>query len=150
MKPISERFWEKVEKTDGCWLWRGHVSPEGYGKIWGGRELGIPTGAHRVSYEIHKGEIPKGMVVMHSCDNRGCCNPDHLSLGTDADNARDKVAKGRHSFGARRYNAKLDDAKVRHIRTSPEIKTADFVRMYGVSQSVITNARNGVTWRHVA
>lgn len=150
MKPLAERFWTKVQKADGCWRWTGHRCPAGYGKIWGGPEIGKPVGAHRVSYELHHGPIPKGAVVMHSCDNPECCNPEHLSLGTDADNARDKVLKGRHSYGVKRHNAKLDDETVRFIRKNPEIKVADLVRALGVSQSVISNARNGVTWRHVA
>jgi hypothetical protein len=90
------------------------------------------------------------MVVMHSCDNPQCCNPEHLSLGTDDDNSRDKVEKGRHSFGSARPNAKLSESDVQYIRRNPQMKVADFVHHFGVSQSVISNVRAGVTWRHVA
>jgi hypothetical protein len=73
---------------DGCWLWLGRKQPNGYG-------IYKSKYSHRFSYEIFKGEIPKGLVVMHSCDNRICCNPDHLSVGTYRDNIMDAVKKGR-------------------------------------------------------
>lgn len=78
------------EPMSGCWLWIGGVSyPPGYGRMTRGQY------AHRVSYEIHRGKIPVGMHVLHRCDNRLCVNPDHLFLGTQSDNMRDMMAKGR-------------------------------------------------------
>lgn len=100
MRPrdLSERFWEKVEKTEGCWLWTASTR-NGYGQIaLGGR--GNPVlYAHRVSYEMHHGPIPDGLVVMHTCDVRSCVRPDHLTVGTQAENLADMVAKGRSYRG---------------------------------------------------
>ena len=98
-RPIGERFWEKVARAeDGCWEWRASRQLNGYGRF----ALTPPKrmeGAHRVAYVLSKGPIPSGMVVMHSCDNRGCCRPDHLTLGTVADNNADTRQKARHPHG---------------------------------------------------
>ena len=93
------RFWSKVRKGDGCWEWAGCRS-KGYGKIALGLESGLPKGkrvvkAHRVSWLIHFGPIPDGLFVCHRCDNPPCVRPDHLYLGTCADNSRDMIRKGR-------------------------------------------------------
>lgn len=94
-KPLAERFWGKVKKGEGCWEWQGSINTTGYGQIYlgAGRRRSV---THRVSYELAKGPIPDGLVVMHSCDNPRCVNPDHLSVGTHADNAADRDAKGRN------------------------------------------------------
>lgn len=88
-------FWQRVQKSDGCWLWRGVVSNGGYGTM-GVKGLGRPVAAHRISYVLHtKATLPPGMCVLHRCDNRLCVNPAHLFLGTHDDNMLDMVAKGR-------------------------------------------------------
>lgn len=97
----DELLWARVNKNgpNGCWIYMGACDRRGYGRP--GRSMGT-TGrtkryyAHRRSYEIHKGEIPEGMLVLHKCDNPPCCNPEHLYLGRDADNARDRKARGRN------------------------------------------------------
>ncbi len=86
------RFWPKVIKTNGCWEWIGARCLTGHGKFWYNKRLGE---AHRFSYEIHVGSIPKGMVICHKCDNPPCVNPEHLFLGTMKDNSQDMMAKGR-------------------------------------------------------
>lgn len=94
-KTLEERFWGKVHKRDGCWAWGGAKS-QGYGYITkGGRGEGVVR-APRLSYQIHFGEIPEGMVVRHKCDNPECTNPDHLQIGTHADNMSDLVDRRRH------------------------------------------------------
>ena len=95
-KPLIERFWEKVVITDGCWEWIGAKTRRvsGYGAIRderGGRVL-----AHRFSYSYHIGEIPKGFLVLHRCDNPLCVNPSHLFIGTQRDNMEDMRKKERY------------------------------------------------------
>lgn len=97
-QPLSLRFWDKVERNeDGCWLWRASTDPRGYGKIVvhvdGEARL---SGAHRVSWELANGPIPTGLCVLHRCDTPSCVRPDHLFLGTLADNTKDMYGKGRH------------------------------------------------------
>lgn len=91
-RPIEERFFEKIRKTESCWLWTGAVR-NGYGIINDGKK--IPVYAHRLSYRIANGEIPSGMVVRHRCDNPKCVNPDHLQTGTKKQNTKDMVERGR-------------------------------------------------------
>lgn len=95
--PTKERFETSFlgEPNSGCWLWMGGLRPPGYGQI---MKTGFPTSAfaHRVSWELYRGPIPDGMIVCHKCDTRSCVNPDHLFLGTNLDNTRDCISKGRH------------------------------------------------------
>ena len=94
-KPLLERFLLKVDKTDTCWLWSAAVNPKGYGCLGlGTRGMGVVL-AHRASWMLYKGAIPEGLSVLHSCDNPRCVNPDHLFLGTQQDNMKDRDAKGR-------------------------------------------------------
>ncbi len=86
------RFWKYVIKTEDCWLWIGAKSNHGYGSFGDGKKV---VCAHRFSYELFKGEIPKGLLVCHSCDNRVCVNPKHLWLGKYKDNTQDMLLKGR-------------------------------------------------------
>lgn len=94
-KAIKSRFMSKVKKTDPCWLWTAYKSDAGYGSFWFKRKLEL---AHRSSWTLFKGKIPKGIHVLHKCDNPSCVNPRHLFLGTNLDNIMDKVKKGRSKF----------------------------------------------------
>jgi hypothetical protein len=95
--PAEERFWKKVNKTEDCWLWLGHLQRYGRFKPQGIRNSPQVL-AHRYSYELHFGPIPIGMNVLHKCDNPACVNPDHLFLGTQKDNVIDMMNKGRGSI----------------------------------------------------
>ena len=92
MKDPSKRFWARVNRTDDCWLWTGWKDWGGYG-ILTVKDKNIK--AHRFSWELFFGPIPLGLKVLHKCDVRLCVNPDHLFLGTNLDNSRDMVNKGR-------------------------------------------------------
>jgi hypothetical protein len=97
--PMPERFWSKVEKTDGCWLWTASTfTQRGYGQF--AVDGKARTTAHRIAWELTHGPIPKTVngkpsVLMHSCDNRLCCNPAHLRVATQAENLKDMADKGR-------------------------------------------------------
>lgn len=93
-KTVHTRFFSKVQKSDSCWLWTGHKDPNGYGRIAMGR--GYLEKSHRMSYILHKGQIQKGLVVMHSCDTPSCVNPEHLEAGTYSQNLRDAYARKLH------------------------------------------------------
>lgn len=107
--PPLERFMAKVQKTDNCWLWTGPLSPLGYGYF----SLNAKTvGAHRAAWTLLRGEIPKGMLICHRCDNPKCVNPDHLFVGTDYDNNIDCIKKGRHITPFKWRQKTLDGVKL--------------------------------------
>ena len=91
-----KKFWDAVDQSGDCWLWKKSTSGKGYGQTAYNRKH---LRSHRVAYEFAYGPIPKGMKVLHSCDNPPCCNPGHLFLGTTKDNSVDMVAKGRSKSG---------------------------------------------------
>lgn len=97
-RPLSVRFWDRVDRSggpDACWPWTGPTKPSGHGVV---RYDHTTTNAHRMAWQLTKGDIPEGQRVLHDCpdgDNPACCNPSHLWLGTQADNLHDMVAKGR-------------------------------------------------------
>lgn len=162
------RFWAKVDISDACWLWIGNMTSNGYGK-WrpSGRAPGIQALAHRVSWEIHYGRIPEGMCICHHCDVRQCIRPDHLFLGTIADNNADMRRKGRNISGARHPfrtrpdlvrrgtlvpGVKLteDDVRaIRHLYASGGMSLPAIARQFGVCASSIGNITRGKTWAHL-
>lgn len=123
-----KRFFDKISKTKSCWIWLGCLrGKSGYGAFKLNNKV---IDAHRVSYEIHNGEIPKGFYVCHTCDNRKCVNPKHLFLGTAKDNWKDGYDKGRIKLlggikhkktvkhpsvtSYRKYNCRCNECKLLH------------------------------------
>lgn len=93
----EEKFWPRIRKTEGCWLWTGPGDRRGYGQFF--PKQGIHLIAHRYSWELVNGPVPEGLFVCHHCDTPPCVRPDHLFLGTPKDNHDDMVRKGRHARG---------------------------------------------------
>lgn len=149
-KPLESRFWSYVSKGDSCWLWIGARTVTGYGAIGAERPSRKTLKAHRVSYELHLGKIPDGLLVCHRCDNPLCVNPDHLFLGTSLDNNRDREAKGRgnQAKGQSQAHAKLTEDDVKYIRAS-RLTTYALAKQYGMHYTTIMDARKGTTWKHV-
>jgi hypothetical protein len=150
LSPI-ERFESKFipEPMSGCWLWIGCHAGGGYG---GFTVKGRCRKAHRMSWIFYRGEIPTGLQVNHKCDNRFCVNPDHLWLGTQTDNLRDMVRKGRDVTQRRGYpnSARLRPAHILAIRLSKE-KSSVLAEQYGVTPDTIRDIRNrnGTRWKRV-
>ena len=115
-KKFLERFWNSanIREVDNCWEWKRAIQSKGYGSVGIGRKK--TALAHRVAYEITYGEIPEGMWILHRCDNRRCVNPKHLFLGTNEDNVRDMVQKGRQAKGEKNGKSKLTIRQVISIR----------------------------------
>ena len=115
MKNEESRFWEKVaiRGPEHCWNWTRSAYPYGYGAAWFG---GKQRRAHRVAYRLQNGEIHKGAVIRHTCDNPSCCNPAHLLLGTHKDNTQDAVKRGRMASGSRHGRSKLTEEQIAEIR----------------------------------
>lgn len=127
-----ERFWKFIKKTkNGCWNYAGNKN-NGYGSFWhNGRNIG----AHRFSWQLHYGEIPKGLMVCHHCDNPSCVRPDHLFIGTSKDNMLDASRKGRVLRNQQHGEWKISDEAVARIRKlRGKIMQKDLAKRYGVSR----------------
>lgn len=160
-RPFTERFWSKVNRTSGCWLWTAAVNKGGYGKFGQGPKGGRTLPAHRVAWELTHGPIPEGLCVLHKCDNPPCVNPDHLCLGTLSDNSRDMVAKrrnpvltdpGRHARGSRDGQAKLTENAVQRIRAlyaEGGITQAELASLFQISHTSVWLILNRRSWKHV-
>lgn len=149
-RSLSERFWEKVDKrgSDDCWEWTAYRNPRGYGYF---HRNGHPVPAHRLSYELCNGPIPEGMFVCHKCDNPPCVNPNHLWLGTNADNTNDRNRKGRNPVGGHHHAAKLTESQVIEIRqrASSGEKQYELAREFKVARSLISLIVNRKLWAHI-
>lgn len=148
----EERFWGKVNKTQkgSCWEWIGKTIVMGYGQM---RFGGARKSTHRISWEMHYGEIPKGIFVCHKCDNRLCVNPDHLFLGTHQANMDDMYSKGRENQarGESSYLSKLTESDVLSIyeRANRRESQSALAKEFGVSPSNIYYIKTQRTWKHL-
>lgn len=151
MISLQQKLLSKIALSTetGCWEWTACKFKNGYGKIRDGKDM---RRAHRVSYEVFRGSIPQGQVVCHGCDHRGCINPNHLFLGTQAQNMADMTAKGRRRGlrGSTNSQAKLSETDVLAIRSSNGIKHRDLAAQFGVHRTLISQIRSGKSWRHMS
>lgn len=147
------RFWSKVDRrgADECWVWMAYINQGGYGVFSPGpKQLQL---AHRFSWELAFAKIPYKTLVLHKCDNPACVNPAHLFLGTQTDNMRDCIAKGRFPSrkGSSNGRAKLSYEKVVHIRryANRTRKTQrEIGAKFGISQSYVSYILLGKGWKH--
>jgi len=138
---FEERFWSKVNKTDGCWFWVGARDSKGYGNIKAGGKRTRTLSAHRASWLIHVGFIPEGSCVLHNCDTPACIRIDHLFLGTCKDNTSDMCSKGRQARGERHGMNKLTEIQVREIRDGYKkgvVSQKNLADRYGVRRTLIS------------
>jgi len=152
-KPADiNNFWNKVKKTNSCWEWQGARQIQ-KGKKWHGLLTFNKQGwlAHRFSWTIHNGPIPTGQYICHTCDNPACVNPDHLFLGSQADNMRDMNSKGRHADqkGIKQSNVKLSEADVYLIRSHPDISSKWWAKNLDVHPTTINDIKKRRTWNHI-
>ncbi len=148
MNKLLKRFWAKVDKTDGCWVWTAGKNRTGYGRI---NIAGKNCYAHRVSWELAHGSPPPD-CLLHKCDNPACVRPDHLFEGTRADNVYDMVNKGRARWGTVRGvnhgGAKLTEKNVRAIREDPRTQLCIAIE-YRVSRALVGLIKSRELWSHV-
>lgn len=144
--PLSERLSVRYTiSATGCWEWNAYLDHSGYGVI---NVDGKIIHAHRASYLTFVGKIPDGMMVLHRCDNPPCIRPDHLFIGTAADNKNDEIQKGRMPLGESRPISKLTADEVRAIRNDSGTNKA-MAEKYGMSTGVICRIRQRKIWKHV-
>lgn len=139
------------EPNSGCWLWTEGLGKDGYGMAWDAAKKKT-LGAHRWVYMLLVGPIPEGQKVLHRCDNPCCVNPDHLFLGTTADNNADMRAKKRHGYGVRHGMNKItaDEAlAIRDAATYSGKSQRSIARTFGVSRSLVTHIKTGRLWKHL-
>lgn len=152
---VTERFWPKVAKAGPCecWQWMASLSSSGYGCL---RVKGVTRTSHTLAWELTRGPIPTGMFVCHHCDNRACCNPAHLFIGSAADNSRDMAQKGRwHTLGRpvlkgdAHPNARLTSAIVADIRAAVAsgVSQSEMARRVDVTVAQVNNIIRGKQWR---
>jgi len=146
---LEESFERFAQKTpQGCWLWQARCKKRGgYGILRRGTKEYL---AHRISWQIQNGPIPKGMMVCHRCDVPACVNPAHLFLGTALDNNRDRALKGRSSSraGESAPCSKLTAQAVLDIRASL-MSSRQLALRYGVGEGAISRVKSGRTWKHI-
>lgn len=155
MKPLINSFVERIERIteSGCWLWTGGLNASNYGNFCISKQPRYML-AHRFSYQHFNGPIPEGLHILHKCDVRCCVNPAHLYAGTNADNIRDRIERGKKSgcVGEKAGRAILREVDViniraiyKHVKGASQQKLAD---IYGVSRSCVYHAIHH-NWRHI-
>ena len=134
-----------IDKKTGCWNWIGSRFPNGYG------QSTYAQYAHRASWLLFKGEIPKNKYVLHKCDNPSCVNPDHLFLGDQFDNMRDCSTKGRSARGSKNGQSKITEEKAIEIRSYYDqgCRIKDIAAFMKLPAGLVGKVANRLNWRHV-
>jgi hypothetical protein len=150
-RPLKERLLEHIipEPNSGCWLWTASlINKDGYGSI---KVDGVTKMPHRMSYEVFKGPIENGLLVLHKCDTPCCINPDHLFLGTSKENTHDMMRKNRAVFpkGEGSGHARLKNEDIYFIRSNPHIKGKDLSKMFNITPTAISKIRLNKRWKHI-
>ena len=140
-----DRFWSKVKRGPGCWMWVRATDKDGYGIF---RLNDKQKRSHRLVYEIGHGSIPQGMRICHTCDVTGCVRPSHLFIGTDKDNKRDAMKKGRDIHGMAHFNCKLTDKQVRQIRKDKR-SLRNIAKEYNIDYTNVSKIKNRTSWKHI-
>jgi len=149
-KPLCSlkcRLLSAIKKESKCWFWTGIIDKHGYGKLRINKKRVL---AHRASYEIFVGIIASKMLILHSCNNRACINPDHLKQGTVQDNSNDMINANRSLQGEKHHKAKLTESDVRKIRElGNNLSQQKIANMFGVSQLNVSLILRNKAWKHV-
>lgn len=169
----AERFARHIRRDGDCWLWTGFIAPSGYARftLRHAKNQYTRGTAHRASWLLHRGEIPSGMMVCHTCDVRHCVNPEHLFIGSAQDNTDDMMRKGRRvapstanrmrgdnhtsrtnperlKRGTDHHHAKITENEVLIIRASA-LKGVELAKIYGLAPVTVSRIRRRMIWRHV-
>ena len=131
---------------DQCKEWQGQCNSNGYGIF---QVNGKKYRAHRISWQLEHGPIPRGMKILHECDNPPCVKLTHLFLGTQADNVRDATNKGRMAKGYQTGKSKVTEDQVREIRSLEGTNQYELAKRFNITQPTISNIMNRRTWRHI-
>ena len=152
-KVNESKFWVKVDKSDGCWIWKAYRDKDGYGVVRVGNRTML---AHRVSYYMANNGIKDSLCVCHKCDNPPCVNPAHLFLASRQENMDDMTRKGRakpnKKRGSAHYKAILNEAlvlKIREVYKNGNVTIGEIAEIFGLTPSGVGNAIYGKTWTHI-
>ncbi len=155
----ERRLWSKAKRSEtGCLDWQGRLDKDGYGKFMislprliKNKQEQCAMRAHRLAYELTHGPIPSGLLVLHSCDNPRCVEPSHLTAGTQLQNRRDAVARGRVPAGEKHSQAKLTEEQAREVirlrQEGADVK--EIAAAFGIATVTVYQVGRNI-WRHIA